>query len=138
MSNNKTYNTLCELLENPESLTMDKLNTLISSSLKIFNEFVEISKSGDEAKKEEALKLILSFKEKLESTAKKTLEKTGLTQEQLMELASNPAAFSAENQNFIKEVQQSLSEFNKELNVNKAAKKEAKRPRLSVKQRING
>lgn len=137
--NNKAYNELCELLDHPESLSVDKINVLISNSLKVFNEFVEISKSGDEAKKEEALKQLLSFKEKLEDTAKKTLEKTGMNQEQLMAMINNPTAFSAENQNLIKDIQQSLNEFNKEISSSSesAPKKEAnKKHRMSVKNRI--
>lgn len=137
--NTKAYNELCELLDHPESLSVDKINVLISSSLKVFNEFVEVSKSGDEAKKEEALKQLLSFKEKLEDTAKKTLEKTGMNQEQLMAMINNPATFSAENQNLIKDIQQSLNEFNKEISASSesAPKKEAnKKHRMSVKNRI--
>ena len=137
--NTKAYNELCELLDHPESLSVDKINVLISNSLKVFNEFVEVSKSGDEAKKEEALKQLLSFKEKLEDTAKKTLEKTGMNQEQLMAMINNPATFSAENQNLIKDIQQSLNEFNKEISASSesAPKKEAnKKHRMSVKNRI--
>lgn len=111
----KSYETLCELISKPENLSVDKLDLLVQTSLKFFNEYLELCKSSDEGKKKEALEQLLSLKDKLEETAKKAQEESGLSPSQLMALMNDPAMFSENEWNSMSEIKQSLTEFNTSL-----------------------
>ena len=121
---NKPYEILCELLDNPENLSIDKLDLLVKNSLKFFNEYIEICKSNDEEKKKEVLEQLLSLKEKLEEIAKKTSETTGLSTDQLIGIMSDPSNFSKDEWAAIKDLQNSVTDFNTSLLKETFAKKE--------------
>jgi hypothetical protein len=112
---NKPQELLKGLLDHPEDMSMDRMESLVKTSLSFFNEFLEVSKSGDKEAQEKALKELLDFKDALQALTQKAAEITGLSTDQLMQVMSNPENLTAEQKQSMTEINESIASFSKTL-----------------------
>ena len=137
---NKPQDFLKQLMENPENLSVDKMDLLVKKSLEFFKEYMEISKNGDEKEQEKALNELLNFKDELQKITQETIEKTGFSQDELLEAMNNKENFSEEQWKTMKNINESITEFNTSLMAellpkvrkNNKSKKQNKNNYLSV------
>jgi hypothetical protein len=109
---NKPLEQLNQLLENSENLSVDQMDALVKNSMQFFNEYLEISKSGDKEAQEKALKELLDFKDELLGVTQKVAEQTGLSPSELSDAMKNPENFSKEQWNSMQEINETITEFN--------------------------
>lgn len=112
---NKPQDILKTLLDNPDSINMEQMDALVKNSINFFNEYIEMSKSGNKEAQEKALKEILDFKNILQEATQKISEETGLSPSELMEVMNNPANFEDNQWESMQAINDTITDFNTSL-----------------------
>jgi len=91
------------------------LQQVFSESLEFFEGLKDILATGSPEDKKEAITLMGEMYSKMMSEVKGICEKTGMTEEQLVSYAENPANFSSEQWNAIKSSKDQIMHVGKDL-----------------------
>ncbi|MEM7174891.1 MAG: hypothetical protein AAF443_03040 [Chlamydiota bacterium] len=109
-----------------------RLQEIFSDSVAYFERFRNIMMHGTPEEKQEAIEKVSKLKERVEMETKKVCEKTGLTEEQLLARAKNPANFSEDQWNALTEAQKKIESGVREVK-EKVESSEEKSPSVEKK-----
>ena len=104
-----------ELFSDTQAPDMQKLEVLISETLKFF-EYIRVKlQSPDEKERTEALEMAQKLQHKLEGLADKSLSDSGMSRDQLFNLLANPTNFSGEEWKKYKAAEKEITDYRKEV-----------------------
>lgn len=118
-----------ELFGDSQAPDMQKLEVLISETLKFFEYIRSQMQSPKEKDRQEAIEMAQKLQQKLEGLADKSLASSGMSRDQLYTLLANPNNFSGEEWKKFKDAEKEISDYSKD--VLKDSKPRALAPRSS-------
>lgn len=124
-----------ELFDTGQPPNMEKLELLISETLKFFEYLRFKMESPKEEDKKEALELAQKLQQKLEGLAEKSLASSGMSRDQLQALLSNPSNFSEEEWNKFKSAEKEISDYRKEVLKSTLPSEKEKLPQKATKKK---
>ncbi len=112
---NKFMETLNNLVEHPEKISMPQLESILLDTLKFFEAIRERLTSEDLDVRAKAMDEATEMQDKLNQIASKMYEKTGLTKEKAEQILSNPNNFKKEDWETMQNMEKELGHFQKTL-----------------------
>jgi len=117
-----------ELFGDSQAPDMQKLELLISETLKFF-EYIRVKmQSPNEEDRKEAIEMAQKLQQKLEGLADKSLASSGMSRDQLYTLLSNPNNFSGEEWKKFKAAEKEISDYRKDILKEPEAKESDPKP----------
>ncbi len=120
------FNQLLKLFQEGAEGKLPNLEEVFSQSLEFFKHLKEQMQKGTPEEKQEAIKMMGELYTQMMAQTKKITEKSGLTEDQLLNFAENPANFTPEQWKAIQDSKQKISEASQDLSkvIEGLAKKE--------------
>lgn len=115
MSKSNILEKLDSIFDDLQKPDAQKLELLVSETLKCFEYLREKLSSSDPKEKEEALEMTYQLQRKLEVLADKALGVAGIDHDQLKTLLSNPKNFSSEQWGSFERSEHAIEDYKKEL-----------------------
>lgn len=129
------YDKLIEFFSYDTSEKEKKLEEIFKKSLDFFERFQHVFASGSEEEKVEMRQKMEVLRAKLKEENEKSRARSGLTSEELKQIASDPKHFTTEQWEFMQRVQQNLAKHKEEQEVKIKSAKEERREELKSKKR---
>lgn len=117
-----------ELFGDPQAPDMQKLELLISETLRFFEYIRAQMQSPKEEDRKEAIEMAQKLQQKLEGLADKSLASSGMSRDQLYTLLSNPNNFSGEEWQKFKTAEKEISDYRKDILKDPETKASALKP----------
>jgi hypothetical protein len=109
------YNRLIQLFRDGAEGKPINLAEVFSQSLEFFQHLKEQMQEGGPEEKKEAMAMMTELYQQMMTETRKITEKSGLTEEQLMAYAENPANFSADQWRQIQDSKQKIAQAGQDL-----------------------
>lgn len=109
------FNRLLKLFHEGAEGKLSNLEEVFSQSLEFFKHLKEQMQKGTPEEKQEAIKMMAELYGQMMAETKKITEKSGLTEDQLLNFAENPANFTPEQWKAIQDSKQKISEAGQDL-----------------------
>jgi hypothetical protein len=109
------YNRLIKLFHDGAEGKSISLDEVFAQSLEFFNHLKVQIEKGTPDEKKEAMSMMSEMYNQMMSETKRITQRSGLSEEQLLAYAENPANFSAEQWRQIQDSKQRISEAGKDL-----------------------
>lgn len=109
------FNQLLKLFHEGAEGKLPNLEEVFSQSLEFFKHLKDQMEKGTLEEKQEAVKMMGELYAQMMAETKKITEKSGLTEDQLLNFADNPANFTPEQWKAIQDSKQKISEAGQDL-----------------------
>jgi hypothetical protein len=125
------FDKLMELLSLEAAEKEAKLDDIFQRSMDFFNRFKHVQQHGSKEEIQQMKMKLEKMYKKIQQETSKTVEKSGLTEEQIKEIASNPIHFSPKQWEFLQLARSKLEEQNKQIADQNEIKKSQRSEALS-------
>ncbi len=102
------YQKLLEFVRMAENNQSVDLKEMLNTNLRLFFSMKEVFESGSEEEKKEALYILSQAFQLFASEAKKNQVKTGLSEQEMLQVGENPNFFTPEQWKLIQEAQKEI------------------------------
>ncbi|MBM3201266.1 MAG: hypothetical protein FJZ56_02535 [Chlamydiae bacterium] len=109
------FEKIMEFLSLASSEKEAKLDDIFQNSIEFFDHFKHVQQTGSKEEVEKMKIKLEKMYEKIQEESRKAKEKSGLSSEEIKELASNPQHFTKKQWEFLQEARAKLEIQNKEL-----------------------
>lgn len=110
------FDKIMDLLSLEASEKEAKLDDIFQNSMEFLDRFKHVQQHGTKEEIEEMKAKLQQMYQKVHEETARTAEKSGLTPDQIKEIASNPTHFTPKQWEFLQQARLKLEEENKELN----------------------
>lgn len=104
-----------EFFNNPEGLTMPKIESFVHESLKFLDYLKEKMENGTEEEKEKAMSAAQELQKKMMEQAEKSLKASGLNRNDLEKFINQPENFSHEEWEVLSKAKAEMSDYQNDL-----------------------